>query len=417
MEFKTPLSKRRSVNNNTFENGLFNSTLEAKKMRISSETAGSKENDVYFDDNFSQYFHTQFVRQISEVEQSFQRSCSTPRTDKDLLASGFSQTLNESQFEDSMPLGQRFVCNETLMPPSSQWRMAQPSKRPLNLNATVCSDDCDKEGDGEKGEKPSLFQSSQVFLHEISMLQSHIESIIDRTLMVNKSHCSDDVDDKFNVFKSNFTQCEYIQMKRSKQETNNISKSVSVEKQCTFINDESQLLADFVKKEEEQQDTSSIINQTVMTNKSNCSDGNNDAHNRLRNVNQREYIQIQQEPDEISNSIFSETEWAIDNNENKLLADFVEKEEEQEALNECVHASVIESLLIDDAVIRDLQSPFPHRDMAAVGVSKTAISSTVKPVTASNFCILGPFFGLPVKVKALIKDFKGIDDLYGEINI
>jgi DEAD/DEAH box helicase len=33
-------------------------------------------------------------------------------------------------------------------------------------------------------------------------------------------------------------------------------------------------------------------------------------------------------------------------------------------------------------------------------------------VTASPFCSMGPFFGLPMKVKRLIHEYKGIDDLY-----
>lgn len=38
------------------------------------------------------------------------------------------------------------------------------------------------------------------------------------------------------------------------------------------------------------------------------------------------------------------------------------------------------------------------------------------PVSSSPFPELGNFFGLPAKVKALIQEFKGIDELYGELS-
>lgn len=36
------------------------------------------------------------------------------------------------------------------------------------------------------------------------------------------------------------------------------------------------------------------------------------------------------------------------------------------------------------------------------------------PVSSATFHEMGPFFGLPMKVKALIHEFKGIEDLYGK---
>lgn len=41
----------------------------------------------------------------------------------------------------------------------------------------------------------------------------------------------------------------------------------------------------------------------------------------------------------------------------------------------------------------------------------------LKPISSSTFSEMGPFFGLPNKVKMLIKEFKGIDELYGEFLI
>lgn len=74
-----------------------NLTLEGRQFRKSS--TDRKEDDV------SQYFYTQFVKRISKVKQSIQRSCSTLKTDRDLV-------------EFSTPRGQRIVCNEIVMPPS-----------------------------------------------------------------------------------------------------------------------------------------------------------------------------------------------------------------------------------------------------------------------------------------------------------
>lgn len=38
----------------------------------------------------------------------------------------------------------------------------------------------------------------------------------------------------------------------------------------------------------------------------------------------------------------------------------------------------------------------------------------LRPISSANFSEIGPFFGLPNKVKMLIKEFKGIEELYGK---
>lgn len=52
-----------------------------------------------------------------------------------------------------------------------------------------------------------------------------------------------------------------------------------------------------------------------------------------------------------------------------------------------------------------------HSSISAVKRTETIHHS---PVTAANFYSMGPFFGLPMKVKKLIQTYKNIDDLYGK---
>lgn len=63
---------------------------------------------------------------------------------------------------------------------------------------------------------------------------------------------------------------------------------------------------------------------------------------------------------------------------------------------------------------RNVDAAHPIASTSKVGNELVAVPlHAVRSITTSTFKRMGPFFGLPLKVKQLIQDFKGISDLYG----
>lgn len=52
--------------------------------------------------------------------------------------------------------------------------------------------------------------------------------------------------------------------------------------------------------------------------------------------------------------------------------------------------------------------------LAMFSKSRESVHTTPKSITSNNFSPMGPYFGLPISVKSLIKEYKGIDELYGK---
>lgn len=277
--------------------------------------------DNYFNDNFSQFFHTQFFEEISKAEV-------VKLTSDDGLNSTqcrYSQCLEESQFNDSITPGQaRFL------PPSSQLpnltvgslQLTQPLRR------TVNNDDADENAVPTELDGENHVQCSQIFLNEVSALQMNITSMIDETLMANKLDTSGigDNEDKFSIFRSNSTMSEYVQLQR----------------------------------------LPSALDAVPVT----------------------QYIQVENHTLENNNE--------DDDEENDLLAALVMDEN---------WAKIAEKSNVANGQLEKKNSG-----------GKINVQAIVKqsPVTAANFYVMGPYFGLPLKVKKLIKEFKGIDDLYGK---
>lgn len=281
--------------------------------------------DSYFNDNFSQFFHTQFSQEISKAE------VIKPTVSDGLNSTQcvFSQWPNESQFNDSITPGQtRFL------PPSSQLpnRTVSNVTQSLRGTAAVNYNDDDDEGSnhavptGSSGE--NRVQCSQIFLREVSALHTTITSMIDETLMANKSDLSDvsDNEEKFSVFRSNVTMSEYVQLQR--------------------------------------------------------------APSALDAVPLTQYIQVENQVPEATNGY---------DDENDLLAAFV--------MDENWPKMVANGKIETNGQLEKKNS---NGETNAQAVMKQS------PVTAANFYVMGPFFGLPLKVQKLIKEFKGIDDLYGK---
>lgn len=150
----------------------------------------------------------------------------------------------------------------------------------------------------------------------------------------------------------------------------------------------------------------SMINATLNANKSNLSelavDNSQDKFTVFRsNVTMSEYVQLQRSPsdvDAVQTQYIQEPEappplppsFDPNDDEDDLLAAFALDEE-----------------------LNGAKAKYENAVSAGGEVLIQRVPSKPSPVTAANFYVMGPYFGLPLKVKKLIKEYKGIDDLYG----
>lgn len=329
MDSNSSANKRRSLSTKPNSDDKFAVPQDTKKAKTTIHENGTSNPqtplDNYFNDNFSQFFHTQFFEEISKAEEDKL----TSNDDLNSTRCRFSQCLEESQFNDSITPGQK-----RWLPPSSQLpnlmvsiydQLTQP------LRSTVNNNDADEDAVTTESNGENHVQCSQIFLNGVSALQTNITSLIDETLMANRLNMSDtgDNEDKFSIFRSNSTMSEYVQLQRlpSAVDAVPMTQYIHVENQMPEVNNE------------------------------------NDEEN------------------DILAALFMDESWpkiaANVNTECKAANGALEKKNSGSRIN--VQAIVKQS-----------------------------------PVTAANFYVMGPYFGLPLKVKKLIKEFKGIDDLYGK---
>lgn len=326
----------------------------------------------YFDDIGSEYFHTQIINKIAEDEknatgESSKSNLWTGHEQQMNEYHGFTQTLSESQFEDTITPGQRFALTQIPVVPNGQrtneYRIHSFTLQQNKLNTSNAKFNDDEELD----EAAYELQSSQIFLDDVSKLNTNIDSdvniSINNSISINYSQLNLSKFDGFDVSKNNKTFTEYLQLQRSM----NIENEHNVN-EC---------------------DLSQLLNDCYQT-------------------------QYQQEVE----NAFNECEKTIKD----LEEDSVEKDDE-----------MLGNMDLDGQMLEKMakENKLNAKDLAEVSVippPKEFSSDNFKkpigtaqpprlPVTTSTFCILGPFFGLPKKVQRLIKEYKGIDELYGKFDI
>lgn len=371
MEFKRPADKCGSLNSPTNKKKLRTSLLSTT---IASPEIRKQETNSLFDDNFSQFFQSQFIRQITDVEKGFERK--ETELNNSQLASGtaklgnysftqcvgFSQTLNESQFEDTIPLGQQSKTDQTDINSHQQLASQCLNDFPVDVFEP---DELISE------QQQQLIQSSQFFLNEVAALHLSITSMIDETLCANKLNTSDNFDtnpkkNEFDLYTSIITQSEYMQLKRPE----NVEKSRIRECSLNEMNEalEDQLLAEF-------------------------------EHNEMLNDSEKLNECIDPDSSAIASLLNDDDDY-----------DFLFNNTFESKINE-VGGSVIkgsENWISEKTKLVAPDTPKTNK------IKQEPIVANNKPVTAAYFCKLGSFFDLPPKVKSLIKEFKQIDDLYGE---
>lgn len=449
MEFKKPQTLKR------YSDEGFNSPGNKKKTKLQSTTIATppklrkKPSIDPFDDNFSQFFRSQFIRDIADAEtsiiqkaQNIKKSSSTNEYNFTQF-DGLSQLLNDTQFESSITSGQRFATNECSVQSNENYESdretddanedqhctillsQEPNEQLAGKEHTIemnekpiestheftvnqqenCDSDkkCDAElefddNDNVEINSDFIIQSSQAFLKELSVLQLNISSIVDETINASKFGTQDFLNPdqcQFEVFKSNVTESQYLHLKRSSESVGKISsakfKDANIGNKPNPLTEpntemiEDQLLAEMIFA------TQSLAKNTEML-------------------------------------------------EDQLLAGMIENEDSDfaEKLNECIDpdSSAFDDIFCDEyndkenkpnAMIETNKSKttedHEHKEQKiAANILPSKITAIKQPetchhhspVTAANYRSMGPFFGLPIKVKKLIRNFKNIDDLYGK---
>lgn len=421
MEFKTPHSVKRRSNGDDD----FSSPRNRKKTKLLSTTIATPEirqpQPDPFDDNFSQFFHTQFIKQV-DLETSIIENAKNKPTSSEYnftQIDGLSQFFNDTQFETSITSGQRSSIVETTLNKEEnkndiengigiENEEQQIEFIPeVNENGQQNKNEIENhaENDGEDGFDLAM-QSSQTFFEELSKLQMNISSIVDETINASKFHSQDFVDPagQFEVYKSNVTESQYMCLKRPKESIENRSlnmpststgvqqKKMPLAHNSTAINtemEEDQLLAEMVF-------TTQVLarNTEILV-----------GDQLLAQFDENDELDVSEKLNECIDP---------DSSALALLLDEEEKENNPQNGNKGVsgnsHENTTENQPIEHNRYQNSEN-VNHGAVARVRQTETVHHS---PVTAAKFCSMGPFFGLPLKVMKLIKKFKNIDDLYGK---
>lgn len=396
MEFKKPQSLKRSIDSTEFSSPCNRKKTKSLSTTIATPEAVNnprKKADMFEDDQFSQFFRSQFIRQIAEDEAKAQISKSSEYNFTQI--DGLSQWFSDSDFENSIVSGQKFVDNPETNDEDANLFPGEDADKDAagqdNLEFTLMNpDEIQFEDDrpteqGDVNEPDDLaIQSSQVFLKELTTLQLNISSIVDETIKANKFSTQDFIDPgqkKFEVFKSNVTHSQYLHMKRPNEPSSQQTAVKEVllkrpDRLSVDLNTESfedQLLAEMVMTTQTLAKTTELLEDQWLA----CYDEN-------ENVNSSEQLNECIDPDSSALAeLFADEEKENDQN---IDNDIAKRHEEEPPRNNG-----------NLQFIKELKKP----------------ETTHSPVTAAKFFSIGPFFGLPLKVKKLIQRFKNIDDLYG----
>lgn len=408
MEFKKPQPlKRRS------DGDEFNSPCNRKKTRSLSPTIATpklhKTEPDPFDDNFSQFFQSQFIKQIPELDMSLAQNANKnpSKTEYNFTQfDGLSQFSYESQLDSTIPVGQRCIASEVINRDSDEQteqngEQSTGFRYDQNDNQQTSNDD---ENEKNEAEGELSMQCSQLFLKELSNIRMNISSIVNDTINASKFTTEDFLDpanDQYEVYKSTVTQSQYMHRKRPNDEPMSATDELS----AATATPKNELKA-------------TSLNSTL---------------------NSQTNLNTEMMDDQLLAEMKFTTQMLAINTEfleDQLLAEFKENDEpnvsDQVSLNDCIDpdSSALAALSDEDdkenienvKIVTRIVNTSVQRDQQIHLNVKNDLVQTIRrsesvhhsPVTASNFFSMGPFFGLPNQVKKLIKTFKNIDDLYGK---
>lgn len=360
-----------------------------------------------FDDNFSQFFRSQFIK-IPELDMSLAQPANknVPTTEYDFTqCDGLSQFSFESQLDNTIIAGQRCITNDEL---ANEDDDVQTKRNEDQQNTEFGCDQNDnqqmpEDGENEENavESENDVQCSQLFLKELSSIQTNISSIVNETINASKFNMEDflDPNDQYEVFKSTVTHSQYAHRKQSYEPISAAHATTVAATPKIFVK---------------------------ATNKSTLSSQSN--------------LNTEMMDDQLLAQMVYTTQMLVNNTElleDQMLAQYDENDllniSDGVSLNDCIDpdSSALAHLLSDEdekenienveivsknankSEQREQQVPSNVNHDLVRNIRQTESTNHHSPVTASKFYSMGPFFGLPTQVKKLIKTFKNIDDLYG----
>lgn len=406
MEFKKPQSLKRRSNGDEFS-----SPCNRKKTRSLSPTIATpkqqQQDDLDpFDDNFSQFFRSQFIK-IPELDMSLAQPASknTSTTEYNFTQwDGLSQFLYESQLDNTITAGQRCITNELENGGDDVHTECDEDKQNTefrcdqNDNQQISNDGENEENEAEAGAGSERdVQCSQLFLKELSNIQLNISSIVNETINASKFNMEDflDPNDQYEVFRSTVTHSQYAHRKQPNEPISaanapavtatpkNVLKATgsTLNLQTNLMDD--QLLAQMVFT------TQMLANNTELL-----------EDQLLAQCDENEFL---------NNSDGVALNDCIDP-DSSALAHLLSDEDDKENIENVE----IVTKVANKSEQRGQRAPLNGIHDLVCSIRQTENAPHHSPVTASNFYSMGPFFGLPTQVKKLIKTFKNIDDLYGE---
>lgn len=374
MNFKKPQPPKRRSDGDAFDSPYNRKKPRSLSITVATPEVKKPETDP-FDDNFSQFFRSQFIPELRTQEETKRNS----PTNEYNFTQGFTQFW--SQLDDSISAGQQCVsANETVNQVDDEQTNQNaenndcPSEFCFDQNDNITTSDTEKEENDALDELG--VQCSQLFMKELTELQMNITSIVNDTIKANRFDTEDLLDDQYDVFKSTVTQSQYLHRKRANE-------SISVANLSAKISPKNVLTS-----------------------------------NLPTNLNNTEMLE-----DQWLAQMANATQTVANNTElleNQFLAQYDELNV-SEPLNDCIDpdSSALAHLLSDEddkennENVANATKNDQDKECSPANQKKNVVPS-VPPVTAANFFSMGPFFGLPSSVKKLIKTVKNIDDLYGK---
>lgn len=397
-ESSNTIAKKRATQEH-INNGYGNSSTVSRgaphtttSTTTTSATAAATNNQhSYFDDD-TQYFHTQFIRKIDEAVrqapgQQFLVPASpvapqpNPSIHQLSHCFGFSQDL-DSQYDETITSGQQYKPPSTQATTSAQHSTTTRQEWADSLdNSMLLSADTNTAIDVSndlKDLKSSFLddnddellsnidacvpQSSQQFLSDVKQFVGQNDQINSDHSMIFTNTQLDQIDVvNFVAYQSNRTMNEYLALQRTMHEEN--EQNVHED---NFAVDRQNVSTQFHRKFE------STFNECERT---------------IRGLDEtnvlNELLVENNVPDYVNNTVLD-----LNLNYTELAEEF--------------------NSTYSDEVIRGRMLEMEQQQQTDSFVRPNV------PVPAALFCNKGPFYGMPVVVKSLIKEYKGINDLYGE---
>lgn len=393
MDFKRPADKC----------GLFSSPANRKKLKPSLTTSKISSPEIrtmngLFDDNFSQFFQSQFTQEIMKGLEN-KKNASTNQLNSSQIGGQaklgnynftqsvtLSQTLNASRLEESISPGQAVNPNvQTDLKSKPDVNCNQQLMSQVLIASEFMEPELDHPEEETVVDQQQIVQSSQMFLNEVTALHLNITSMIDETLLANRSNTSDDLDphpdvDQFKLYTSIKTQSEYLQLKRFDETS--VNGSIVVEEPAITANNTEEALEDQYLAEMDY--SNALLDDSEKMNE--CIDPESSALASLLN----------DDGDDLFNEIFTGEVRRSEESSASKKSENQENEQSRSNVPNVPNVSDVPSV-----------SNYHRAKQEQVAVNNN------RPVTAAKFAKLGSFFDLPMKVKTLIKEFKQIDDLYG----